>query len=411
VLTRDVFVPGGTPKITYNPRTERHLETEVQNYLSQGGKALSVSGPTKCGKTVLIAKLLPPDVSIWIQGSDISSAEDLWRGVVDFLGLWDTVEVATGTTSAGSGGVTAEVSTGVVKGAVNLGKNATTSSSKRSSRKRALADVAREALKTVNTPIIIDDFHFVPEGARQDIARAIKSIIPFCPVIMIAVPYDAFEAVAAEPDLGGRVWHLELEPWDLEELHFIGTAGFDALNLTDRKGALAQACAEESFGAPFIMQQLCFDVCTSQSVIKRQAIQRQVNRPNGWPDFLGRIARRTKPTVFQKLLDGAKTRGTERLPRRFHEDGLELDIYGCVLRGIQHLGPKAVTNYSELNRYLQDNVVTPAPTGQQVGNCLSQMHEIADKSRGTGDPAFVYKDERAHVVDPFLLFYLKRGGW
>lgn len=375
------------------------------------GKALSVYGPTKCGKTVLIERLLPPDVSIWIQGSDISSAEDLWRGVVDFLGLWDTVEVATGTTFADSGGRTAELNTGVVKGGINSSKNATTSNSTRASRKRALADVAREALKTVSTPIVIDDFHFVPEGARRDIARAIKSIIPFCPVIMIAVPYDAFEAVVAEPDLGGRVWHLELEPWDLQELCFIGTAGFVALNLIDRNDALARACAKESFGAPFIMQQLCFEVCTSQSVLKRPAIQRQVRRPSDWADFLERIARRTKPPVFQKLLDGAKTRGTERLPRRFHEDGRELDIYGCVLRAIQRLGPKTVTNYSELNRYLDETVVTPAPTGQQVGNCLSQMHEIADKSRGTGDPAFVYKDERAHVVDPFLLFYLKRGGW
>jgi hypothetical protein len=65
------------------------------------------------------------------------------------------------------------------------------------------------------------------------------------------------------------VWHLELEPWDLKELHFIGTTGFEALNLFDRNGALVQAWAEETIGAPFIMQQPCFEVCTSQSVLRR----------------------------------------------------------------------------------------------------------------------------------------------
>ena len=58
-----------------------------------------------------------------------------------------------------------------------------------------------------------------------------------------------------------------------------------------------------------------------------------------------------------------------------------------------------------------DEIVMPVPTGQQVGNCLAQISDIADKNRADGDPALVYKDEQVTILDPFLLFYLNRSGW
>ncbi len=341
----------------------------------------------------------------------MSSAADLWSRVVDFLGLWDTFEVSSGQASGGSGGLSAELNVGLFKGGASTGASGGMSQEKRASRTRALADVAREALRAVATPIVIDDFHFVPEHSRKEIARAIKSIIPHCPVIMIAVPYDAFEAVVAEPDLGGRIWHLELKPWDEDELEFIASAGFEVLNLNDPKGRIGNACSKEAMGSPFLMQQLCFEVCTAGRILQRPAIRQVVHAPDQWESFLKRLASRTRPPIFQKLLEGKKPHGTNRLMRRFAGDQVDLDIYACVLRTIQKLGAKATTTYAEINQYLTEPTVSPAPQGQQVGGTLTSMSEIADELRGTGDPAFVYKDERAYLVDPFLRFYLSRGGW
>jgi len=76
LLTKNVFVAGRSPGVTYNPRNDRQLEAEVNSYLSQGpGKALSISGPTKSGKTVLVERLLPEYEAIWMQGSDLGSVE------------------------------------------------------------------------------------------------------------------------------------------------------------------------------------------------------------------------------------------------------------------------------------------------------------------------------------------------
>lgn len=35
-LTKDVFVAGAAPEVTYNPRSERHQEQELERYLDQG---------------------------------------------------------------------------------------------------------------------------------------------------------------------------------------------------------------------------------------------------------------------------------------------------------------------------------------------------------------------------------------
>src|SRR5271166_3847213 len=78
-LRKNVFVAGSTPRITYNPRGERHLEPEVGAYLDQGfGRALSVSSPTKSGKTVLVERALPRDEAIWVEGPDLTSVDVFW---------------------------------------------------------------------------------------------------------------------------------------------------------------------------------------------------------------------------------------------------------------------------------------------------------------------------------------------
>src|SRR3954452_25257033 len=100
-LTRNVFVAGGEPIVTYNPRDEFKLEQEVREYLDQSGKALSISGPSKSGKTVLIGRVLPKSEAIWIYGQDLTSVDVFWESIVDWLGLYDEVEMTDGLQNQG----------------------------------------------------------------------------------------------------------------------------------------------------------------------------------------------------------------------------------------------------------------------------------------------------------------------
>lgn len=410
-LTRNVFVAGSSPKVTYNPRDERRLEEQVENYLQQVGKALSVSGPTKCGKTVLVERILPKDEAIWIQGADLGGMEAIWHKVVDWFGLYDMLEVTTQRT--GSSGAEVGGRLGVPGVAELQGRLSSSDSDAQSygyGRQRQMVDVAREALDTVPVPIVVDDFHYVPDEGRRDIARAIKSILPMTQVILIAVPHEAFEAVREEPDMEGRVWQMRVEPWSIEELCHISRKGFEALNVF-ADDSISERLAQSSYGAPFLMQQLCYDLMAWQNIHETQPTPTRVREPDDWNAFFGHIANRQRPAVFDKLLKGPNPRGQERAERVF-EDGRSTDIYGAVMHAIAETGPRTRVRYQDLVTILErDLEKEDVPRGQHVTNSLSQMAKIAHRARGAGDAVLDYKDDELHILDPFLLFFLRHGSW
>jgi hypothetical protein len=235
-LTKNVFVAGSAPRITYNPRGERHLEPELSAYLDQGfGRALSVSGPTKSGKTVLVERALPRDEAIWVEGPDLASVEVFWDAIVDWLGLYDLVEL-TRTETEGTG-KQLRMNVGVPKlASIDASKkdDKAVAHGVRKTRAHAVTTVARTGLEELGVPIVIDDFHYVAEDAKVPLARAVKTIMPFTKVVLIAVPHEAFDVVRSEADMGGRVSQLAIELWSVEELEFIAQKGFDALNINDQ---------------------------------------------------------------------------------------------------------------------------------------------------------------------------------
>ena len=57
----EIFVPGGFPRHTYNPRATLHLEQKLMEVRENLCKLVTVTGHTKSGKTVLTRKVLPPE--------------------------------------------------------------------------------------------------------------------------------------------------------------------------------------------------------------------------------------------------------------------------------------------------------------------------------------------------------------
>jgi len=409
-LTKNVFVAGRSPDVTYNPRNDWQLEAEVNSYLWQGpGKALSISGPTKSGKTVLVERLLPEHEAIWMQGSDLASVEDFWDAIIDWLGLYDLVEVTRqrgtqqGTKVGGSIGIPKIASIGADKT-----DGIREDRGRRLSRQQAVTAVARAGLKDLPVPVVVDDFHYVEEAAKQPIARAIKTLIPTTSVVLIAVPHEAFDAIRRETDMGGRIAQLAIEPWSTDELMYISEHGFEALGVTDGQ-AVGTTLAESSYGAPFLMQELCFEYTLSLGVQRTADPPVRAEAPPNWDAFFRRIANRNPSMIFGHLLNGPKTRGQHRIDRVF-KDGRKTDIYGALLYAIAMTGPKAAVSYQELsatiNEYLEDQI-----SSQQITSSLNHMSDIAKHHRGSGDQAVAYKDDSLYILDPFLLFFLRHGDW
>ncbi|MBT2302597.1 hypothetical protein J7E70_19300 [Variovorax paradoxus] len=75
---RDVFVPGGFPKHTYQSRKQYGIEEKLIDALDRLNKFIAVAGPTKSGKTVLVRKVVSPESRVWLEGGHVNSVQDAW---------------------------------------------------------------------------------------------------------------------------------------------------------------------------------------------------------------------------------------------------------------------------------------------------------------------------------------------
>ena len=74
----EVFTPGSFPKRTYVEPPGENLEQQLRDALETVGQIVSLAGPSKSGKTVLVEKVVGRDMLIPITGAGIRSTEDLW---------------------------------------------------------------------------------------------------------------------------------------------------------------------------------------------------------------------------------------------------------------------------------------------------------------------------------------------
>jgi len=160
-----VFVPGGLPKHTYFPRASLNLEGQLRAVKDNLCKVVTVTGPTKSGKTVLVRHIFVDDRPIYIDGGNISSLDDFWEIAADHLSVAVSREEASIDESSGDigGELAAEANLFVVKG---KGKFSSRLGQRRGSIRKTQVATSLKAqvfrvLRESPIPIIIDDFHYI----------------------------------------------------------------------------------------------------------------------------------------------------------------------------------------------------------------------------------------------------------
>lgn len=388
-----VFVPGGLPTITYNPRSDLNLEQRVQDYLAEKHRILSVSGPTKTGKTVLLRNIL--DNPIWLSGGDISSAESFWMRIADALSVFTESEVSRqqsdseSTSHSVGGGVV-----GVLKGDHGRQQQISYSTGDRSSRTRPVAAAAKSALIGALRPLVVDDFHYIPAPIQLEIVRGLKdAVFDGLPVIFAAVPHRAYDAVRVEKEMTGRVEQLPVGFWSSQDLHEIAVKGFAALNVADSDNH-AERLASESFSSPHLMQDFCLQLCKQNDVRNTQAVSKQLEAPD-WENFFASRASAASKTSFDLLARGPRQRSDRK--ERTLKDGTITDIYGAVLRAVAKTGPLTALTYEELRSALREVLSSEAPQRHEVTRVLEEMSKIA-REQIDGEPVVDYDEQLATLL-------------
>lgn len=210
---REVFVVGGQPTVTYNPRPAQGIDQRVRDFLEERGRILCITGPTKSGKTVLVREVLPR--SIRVLGGEITSIEDFWGDVVDSLAAY-TTETAerlrtTGTATTDSYGGSARIVGSGVDARHERQEDEDTTFRHSQSRDRPARLVAKAELLKTKPPLVVDDFHHLTPALQRLIVRGVKDLVfEGVPVVSPAGRFyarvvESFELAATTPLL---LWML-----------------------------------------------------------------------------------------------------------------------------------------------------------------------------------------------------------
>lgn len=409
----EVFTPTALPEVTF---IEDHLiekRKTLLQALEMGGAVVTLSGPSKSGKTVFIEKALGKDNLIQVTGAGIAQADALWKRVFDIIGTPIPASMTSGTGAQQSIG-------GRVEGGIPLiGTGEVSTEANRSHSSEHTSDVSPDYLNLIikelahsGLVVFIDDFHYIPEAVQSEIATLIKEAVRNgVRFICAAVPYHSDDVIIANADLRGRMVKLDFDYWVPGELAKIAKKGFEALNVSVAQ-PIIEAFAAEAAGSPQLMQALCLNLCFDKDIVETSASR--VGIPAEL-SLIEKVCRMTSlmndySSVIAAMKEGPKTRGEKRKNYAL-SDGSIKDVYPLVLQAVAQNPPELTIRYQNLIGRIQSLCASDVPSGSSVTGACAQMTEIGN---GAANAYILEWDGESDVLDlrdPYLLFALRWSGW
>ncbi len=406
----DVFVPGGYPSHTYNPRATLSLEENIRSVMRNLCKLVVVTGHTKSGKTVLVQKVIPREKSIWIDGGGVGDEGDFWTSIINQLDLFQEVseEKESKISEEVSGEASVEGGILVAKGGAKLGGKVSEEKSDTRSLSRSVSSriTALNGLRISKIPLVIDDFHYLPKAMQGDIIRALKPLVfAGVPIVIIAIPHRRYDAIKVEREMTGRILSVSVPTWSVGDLGYIARTGYPLLKMNIEQ-VVTDKLASEAIGSPHLMQEFCKAICkarpNSLSILYSDLNLDDIFHETA-EDTIGR-------PIFEKLARGPRQR-SDRIQRTL-KSGRTVDIYGLILGGLAHMKPGLITlEYEDLRTAIRE-ICEPEnmPNLQEVARVLKHMAEIsATDESSTPVIDFDEDEKRLHITDPFFAYFLRWG--
>lgn len=343
----------GMPTVTYVRREQLGLEKKLRGAVSRGHAIIAVTGPSKCGKTVLRRTVISDNVVAHVEGGQVGSENDFWDAIRSHLEAPISRSQSAAKQVGSSGNFGLSAGPPFAKASLQVGESdGSTRTDTRSFSGPQKGQLLRN-LQEANDVLVIDDFHYIATATRAQIVRSLKSaVFDGLSVVMLSVPYRAFDVLNAEVEMEGRFTHLQIPTWSREDLERIGQQGFPALGL-DVAAEIQNCFASESLGSPLLMQSLCAQLCSDLDVFETvDHVQRVDADKIPVEKLFQAVATDFGLPAFTKLSAGPQTR-TDRNPRKF-VNGQTGHIYEAVLAAVAYAGASEAITYDELRSALRD---------------------------------------------------------
>lgn len=407
----EVFTPGKFPEITY---IEDHLvrHAQVLHDSLDASMTVTLSGPSKSGKTVFIEKNIGKDRLVPVSGAGVNSPNDLWGRVFAVVGTPLPAKVTETSGFQGSaGGKVAGGIPGLIKAEANTGGTWNNSTATQADAAIDYLSLLIKELAGTGFVVFIDDFHYVKSEVREEISNQIKDAAAKGVLfVLAAVPYHADDAVRANADLRGRAIKLDFNYWKKPELLKIAMIGFEALNVA-MPPSFIEALADEAAGSPQLMQALCLNSCFEIGIRERAA---ETATPAADLPLIEQVCTRTAQTadyssIVNLMKDGPKTRGTERNAYLL-KTGEVCDVYPLIVKAIALAPPELTIRYANLQQRITNICAKETPSGSSVTGACGHMCSIANASEGRNILEWDVAHDVLDILDPYLLFFIRWGG-
>lgn len=411
-----VFTPNDFPTHTYVKRAGVDVEQALAVALRIPKAVISISGPSKSGKTVVVEQVIGAENIILVSGAEIKQPDDIWNKVLDWMGAPSETTNEEGKASGYETGGEVE-GTGKVPFLAELtGKASYRRTSEKDSGKsetwnRGGIEQVRKEIADSAFVVFLDDFHYMDRALQSEVARYVKTGaergIRFC---IASVPHRSDDVVRGNPELRGRTTNINTSFWSLQDLRQIAEKGFSVLNC-EIPTNVPEALANEACGSPQLMQSLCLSFCFSLNILNRPLAPRKIAEA----EFdLGQIlemssAQTDYSSLVRTVHQGPRVRGMERKVHAF-TDGSRGDVYRAVLLALAKNPPLLEIPYQALIDRIASVCPEDPPSGSSVISACKQMAQMARAMHP--DQRIIEFDDDAgagvlSIVDPYLLFFLR----
>ncbi|EGR0109966.1 hypothetical protein QX226_05805 [Vibrio vulnificus] len=419
IKASDVYTPSHYPEHTLVLRKNDYTE-DIRDAI-EDRRLVSIAGPSKSGKTVLVESAIGHSRLIEVTGGGIKKAEDVWNKVLDQIGTPNSRTVTKSNTGTKSNVFNAGVTVGA--GPVKAtGGGSSTEQEQNGSQKaetftRDPLNLVIDNLSKSDNVIFIDDFHYIPLDVQKIIAQQIKELVrKEISVVYASVPYHSDDIIRANSDLQGRIFKIDLSYWETAELEQIAHRGFDILNFSCKQTQVQELVAEAA-GSPQLMQSLCLQLCRTMQARNGVDPAEPPRDITPTPQKLNEVCVKVSKTtdyenLISKLLEGAPTRGKDRKLYAL-KDGSNGDVYKVTLKALKQNPALMIIRYNALYERVK-SICVDVPQSTGIVQACTKISEISGKHINATDESksnmlieFDTEDSVISFRDPYLLYALR----
>jgi hypothetical protein len=405
----DVFKSVGQPTITYVKRDSGKLESTLLSALSESGQLCLITGPSKTGKTTLYREVLKlkGKTPLVVPCDGKSTSDSIWRQAleaVDFDRIESTIQ-SSETTQEVEGEISGGVSWALLaKISAKLRGVISGTSTDQEARARVLAepgpDLLIPILKSTNTVLVIEDFHYLDDNQKIILFQQWKRFIDNeVTVLVLGTTHRAIDIARSNRDLMGRIAQIDVGHWEKSDLEQICRQGFRHLGVDISRDQI-EVIATEAVGLPIVVQQTCYALFSERNVEYTKRIPKKFYIEDEHIAKALHGVARIKYTQFDTYYD-TLIRGPREKSRKYRTYELVLACF--TLDPIKFSLTRRELDHRMTKLNLQTAEIPPAASLNSTLGALKMFQKRRDFQLLEWRPT----EEVLYIIEPSFLFFVR----